>query len=79
MCTHNVMYMYIYIHTCIYTYLDAERGHDKIDVLYMYTTKEKGEGALHTIYRHCTAGYISGSGGGGAFHLWLSFTPLGRS
>ena len=49
----------------MYTYLDAERGHDKIDVLYMYTTKEKGEGALHTIYRHCTAGYISGSGGQG--------------
>ena len=49
----------------MYTYLDAERVHDKIDVLYMYTTKEKGEGALHTIYRHCTAGYISGSGGRG--------------
>ena len=63
----------------MYMYLDAERGHDKIDVLYMYTTKEKGEGALHTVYRHCTAGYISGSGGGGAFHLCLSFTPLGRS
>ena len=62
----------------MYTYLDAERGHDKIDVLYMYTTKEKGEGALHTIYRHCTAGYISGSGGrgvGGSIPPLAEFYP----
>ena len=69
----------------MYTYLDAERGHDKTDVLYMYTTKEKGEGKLHTIYIHCTAGYISGGSGGsgdwgeGSIPPLAEFCPLGWS
>ena len=68
------MYMYIYTCTCMYTYLDAKRGHDKIDVLYMYTTKEERVHYIQFI-DIVQQGIFRGRGVGGSIPPLAEFYP----